>query len=251
MSVTGSGKVAWVTGVNQGIGAQLMKQLLDAGIRVVGVDHRHDSLPAHLRSLVHLCDVGDGARVRELCARLLPEAPPDYFINVAAVLRMGAHEQLSEAHWLETFAVNVHAPYHFLSCLTPHFRQRRAGSIVMVSSNAARVPRMGMAAYGASKAALTHFSKAVALELAGDGVRVNTVSPGSTLTPMQYALWTDAQSEQRTLQGNLAQFKSGIPLNRIANPEDIANAVLFLISDQAAHITLHDLVVDGGATLGM
>ena len=107
-----------------------------------------------------------------------------------------------------------------------------------------------MAAYGASKAALTSFSKTVGLELAEYGVRVNVISPGSTATPMLSQLWKDALGEKKTIAGNLSQFKVGIPLQKVANTEDIANAVIFLISDQASHITMHDLVIDGGATLG-
>ena len=107
-----------------------------------------------------------------------------------------------------------------------------------------------MSAYGASKSALTYFSKTVALELAQFGIRVNIVSPGSTATAMQYQLWTNTDGEQNTITGNLEQFKVGIPLKKIAKVNDIANAVMFFISDQSSNITMHDLVIDGGASLG-
>ena len=106
-----------------------------------------------------------------------------------------------------------------------------------------------MAAYCASKAALVSLSHCVGLELAAYGVRCNVVSPGSTATPMLQAMLADAAAVERTIAGLPAQFKLGIPLGKIASPGEVANAVLFLASAQASHITLQDLVIDGGATL--
>jgi len=118
-----------------------------------------------------------------------------------------------------------------------------------VSSNAARVPRMQMAAYAASKAALTSLIRTAGLELASCGVRCNLVSPGSTDTAMQRGMWADDNGRARTIAGLPEQFKLGIPLQKIATPDEVANTVLFLASDLASHITLQDIVVDGGATL--
>lgn len=97
------------------------------------------------------------------------------------------------------------------------------------------------------------FTKCLGLEVASRGVRCNTVSPGSTLTDMQRALWTASTDQEeatrRVIEGDLATHRTGIPLGRIADPADIADAVVFLVSDRARHITMHDLYVDGGATL--
>ncbi|MCE1187301.1 MAG: SDR family oxidoreductase, partial [Rhodocyclales bacterium] len=98
--------------------------------------------------------------------------------------------------------------------------------------------------------ALVSFSHCVALELAPFGVRCNVVSPGTTDTPMLRGMGLDAEGIRRTVAGLPAQFKLGIPLAKAATPLDIAQAVVFLASPQAGHITLQDLVVDGGATLG-
>jgi len=110
-----------------------------------------------------------------------------------------------------------------------------------------------MAAYAASKAAATMFTRCLGLELAEFGIRCNIVSPGSTDTDMQRALWPDDRSEAEAVagvvRGSLPDFRVGIPLGRLAAPADIADAVLFLVSEQARHITMHDLYVDGGATL--
>lgn len=245
-----SKKIAWVTGVNQGMGAQIMQQLIAQNIYVVGFDLSINNLVNSDHYEVHQCDVRDSSQISNLCQKLLKTSPPDYFINTAGVLHLDGHDTLSEDAWLQTFEVNTFAPFYFLKHLSPHFRTQRSGSIVMVSSNSAHTPRINMAAYGASKAAFTSFSKTAGLELAEYGVRLNIVSPGSTATPMLRQLWKDESGEQKTIRGNLEQYKVGIPLQKIALTEDIANAVMFLISDQASHITMHDLVIDGGATLG-
>jgi 2,3-dihydro-2,3-dihydroxybenzoate dehydrogenase len=107
-----------------------------------------------------------------------------------------------------------------------------------------------MSAYGASKAALKSLALTVGLELAASGVRANLVSPGSTDTDMQRTLWTSSDAEQKRIAGFGEQFKLGIPLGKIARPEEVASTILFLASDYASHITLQDIVVDGGSTLG-
>lgn len=126
-----------------------------------------------------------------------------------------------------------------------------AGSIVVLSSNAAPTPRTAMAEYAASKAAATSYARSVGLAVAGHGIRVNIVSPGSTLTPMLTGMWSSDADHERVLTGTPEQFRLGIPLGRIADPADIASTVVFLLSDAARHITMHDLRVDGGATLDM
>lgn len=130
------------------------------------------------------------------------------------------------------------------------FRRQRGGAIVTVASDAAHTPRIGMSAYGASKAALKSPALTVGLELAGCGVRCNLVSPGSTDTDMQRTLWVSDDAEQQRIRGFGEQFKLGIPLGKIARPQEIANTILFLASSHASHITLQDIVVDGGSTLG-
>ncbi|MGL4409755.1 MAG: SDR family oxidoreductase, partial [Zoogloea sp.] len=159
-------------------------------------------------------------------------------------------DSLSLEDWHACFDVNVGGPFHLLRRLVPGFKARASGAIVNIASNAAHVPRLGMAAYCASKAALVSFSHCVALELAPFGVRCNVVSPGTTDTPMLRGMGLDAEGIRRTVAGLPAQFKLGIPLAKAATPLDIAQAVVFLASPQAGHITLQDLVVDGGATLG-
>jgi 2,3-dihydro-2,3-dihydroxybenzoate dehydrogenase len=126
---------------------------------------------------------------------------------------------------------------------------RKRGAIVNVSSNAATTPRASMGAYAASKAAVTQMTRCLGLELAEHGIRCNIVSPGSTDTEMQRAMWRTGSSAERVIEGSLADYRLGIPLRKIAQADDIVDSILFLLSDRASHITLHDLRVDGGATL--
>lgn len=242
------GRRIWVTGAGQGIGRAVAEGFARLGGEVVGLDRAFPE--CDYGYCTHVLDVGDAGAVRQTCAELLaPGQGIDVFASVAGILRLGAIEELSLADWDDSLRVNVSGPFYLLRELLPRFRAQGRGAVVAVSSNATRVPRMQMAAYAASKAALTSLIRTAGLELAGCGVRCNLVSPGSTDTAMQRGMWTDDSGRARTIAGLPEQFKLGIPLQKIATPDEVANTVLFLASDLASHITLQDIVVDGGATL--
>lgn len=242
------GRRIWVTGAGQGIGRAVAEGFARLGGEVVGLDRAFPACDYGYRT--HVLDVGDAAAVRQACAELLaPGQGIDVLASVAGILRLGAIEALSLADWDDSLRVNVSGAFYLLRELLPRFRAQGRGAVVAVSSNATRVPRMQMAAYAASKAALTSLIRTAGLELASCGVRCNLVSPGSTDTAMQRGMWADDSGRARTIAGLPEQFKLGIPLQKIATPEEVANTVLFLASDLASHITLQDIVVDGGATL--
>lgn len=254
MKLTGfEGTIALVTGAGGGIGAALVEQLRDSGCIVVATDRVAPENVAgagqpnvHARAL----DVTDPIAVDALVAEVETGIGPIGFgINVAGVLHTGTVADTDDAQWRRVFAVNTDGVFHVSRALARVMSPRRGGAIVTVSSNAAGVPRHGMAAYAASKAASTMFTRCLGLELAPLGIRCNIVAPGSTLTPMQTGMWVDGQGEQRVIEGTLETYKAGIPLQKLARPEDIANAVMFLLSDQAGHVAMSDLYVDGGATL--
>lgn len=195
-------------------------------------------------------DVTDRTAVGDVVAAVEAEdGPIGILVNVAGVLHAGHAVDTDDDAWDRTFAVNTTGVFLVSRAVARRMRPRGTGSIVTVASNAAGVPRVGMAAYGASKAASASFTRSLGLELAPHGIRCNVVAPGSTDTAMQRALWTDDDAEARTIAGDPATFRAGIPLGRIAAPDDVADAVRFLVSDRARHITMHDLYVDGGATL--
>nr|WP_231099659.1 2,3-dihydro-2,3-dihydroxybenzoate dehydrogenase [Stutzerimonas stutzeri] len=242
------GRRIWVTGAGRGIGRAVAEGFARLGGEVVGLDRAFPERDYGYRTRV--LDVGDAAAVRQACAELLaPGQGIDVLASVAGILRLGAIEELSLADWDDSLRVNVSGPFYLLRELLPRFRAQGRGAVVAVSSNATRVPRMQMAAYAASKAALSSLIRTAGLELASCGVRCNLVSPGSTDTAMQRGMWADDNGRARTIAGLPEQFKLGIPLQKIATPDEVANTVLFLASDLASHITLQDIVVDGGATL--
>ncbi|ELJ7525913.1 2,3-dihydro-2,3-dihydroxybenzoate dehydrogenase EntA [Salmonella enterica] len=244
-----SDKTVWVTGTGKGIGYATALAFVDAGARVFGFDREFTQ--ENYPFATEVMDVADAAQVAQVCQRVLQKTPRlDVLVNAAGILRMGATDALSVDDWQQTFAVNVGGAFNLFSQTMAQFRRQQGGAIVTVASDAAHTPRIGMSAYGASKAALKSLALTVGLELAGCGVRCNVVSPGSTDTDMQRTLWVSEDAEQQRIRGFGEQFKLGIPLGKIARPQEIANTILFLASDLASHITLQDIVVDGGSTLG-
>ncbi|ASS75857.1 2,3-dihydro-2,3-dihydroxybenzoate dehydrogenase [Tumebacillus algifaecis] len=253
------GRVVLVTGAAQGIGAAVARAFVEAGEFVVAVDKNSaglDQIMAELnlegkRAAAFPLDVSDKVAVEAVVEQIERDLGPiEILVNVAGLLRMGPIDMLRDEDWEETFAVNVSGVFYVSRSVIRRMVPRQSGSIVTVGSNAASVPRMHMAAYASSKAAVTMFTKCLGLENAQHHIRCNVVSPGSTDTEMQRSMWTDANGADAVIVGSLASYKLGIPLQKLASPSDIADAVLFLASDRASHITMHDLRVDGGATLG-
>lgn len=242
------GRRALVTGAASGIGRRIAERLVEGGAEVIGLDLRPvQGVPFRIVQI----DLADPLQVAAVSDRLQVEADHlDVLVNAAGILRVGAAEALTQDDWRVCMDVNAGGVFHLLQHWIPVFKRQRRGSIVTVSSNAAHVPRMGMTAYCASKAAVSALSRCVGLELAPYGVRCNLVSPGSTDTPMLAGMLGDPAGKERLIAGLSEVFKLGIPLAKIATPDDVADAVLYLASDQAGHVTLQDIVVDGGATLG-
>lgn len=246
-------KVVWVTGAARGIGYAVAMHFHQLGAQVIGLDKdfggaREAGAPYPFST--YDVDIANPDQVKAVTQRILSDVPCiDVLANVAGTLRMGKAESLTLDDWHTCLNVNASGAFYLLQQLIPVFKQQRHGAVVTVSSNAAHVPRQHMTAYCASKAALSSLAHCVALELAPYGIRCNLVSPGSTDTQMQRSLWHSEDAEQRTIAGFPEQFKLGIPLGKIAQPEEVANVVVFLASDLASHVTMQDIVVDGGATL--
>ncbi|MCJ1678536.1 2,3-dihydro-2,3-dihydroxybenzoate dehydrogenase [Streptomyces sp. APSN-46.1] len=254
------GKTALVTGAAGGIGEAVVRALASRGVRVAAVDLNAERLRASAKAAVedglHVtafpADVTRSSEVDEVVAEIESELGPiDYLVNAAGVLRMGQARTLSDEEWAVTFAVNTTGVFFMSRAVVNRMVARGSGALVTVASNAAGTARADMSAYAASKAAATMFTKCLGLEIAKYGIRANLVAPGSTDTPMLTSMWADESHALVSIDGNPETFRVGIPLGKLAQPQDVADAVVFLLSDAASHITMHDLTVDGGAALGV
>ncbi|HGS5166254.1 TPA: 2,3-dihydro-2,3-dihydroxybenzoate dehydrogenase [Vibrio harveyi] len=252
-------KLCLVTGAGQGIGLACTKSLLEQGATMIACDMTQalleefkQSLPKkqQARTLLLPFDLANTTAVQYACHYLAQDKLiPDYVITCAGALHLGSVLELPPEALIKTLDVNLKGTMLLTQQLAKLLVQNnKKGAIVAVGSNAADTPRVNMSAYCSSKAGLHMWMQCLGLELAAYGIRCNIVSPGSTRTPMQEQMWNESYGERETIQGNLASHRIGIPLNKIAETKDITNAIEFLLSEKAGHITMHDLRVDGGAT---
>ena len=248
-------RVAIVTGAAHGIGRAICVELAREGARVWAVDVRGAELNA-TRSAVDavaagacretVLDVRDAQAVSALVARVIETAGRiDILVNTAggvAGQTMRPIDEVSDADWREIFAINLDGAFHFTRAVAPAMKRRRGGAIVNISSGAGRSYSLtGIQAYASAKAGLIGFTRQTARELGTFGIRVNSVAPGFLRSnPASEAQWQAmGDAGQRALIESIA-------LRRLGTPEDIARAVRFFVSDDAAWITGQTISVDGG-----
>lgn len=234
------GKTILITGSSRGIGAATARLAKQYGAKVI---LHAKSETAELRSLAaelnapHVyCDLADAAATKETLGTL---TDIDILINNAGVNPSKTFAELTPTDWQDIFAVNVFGVVHASQAVLPAMQKRRSGSIVNISSIKGYGFVSGKPAYAASKAAVMRITTSMAEEYALYTIRVNSVAPGFTETEMT------ARSLSPTIQGQI----DTIPLKRMATPEEIAEAVLFLASDKARYITGQVLAVDGGYSI--
>jgi 2,3-dihydro-2,3-dihydroxybenzoate dehydrogenase len=250
-----------VTGGASGIGRATALSLLGDGHRVAVADVTGPSLAAFRRevaprfpddALAIDTDVTDEEQVDAVFGRAVEAFGPIDGVVASAGIRMARTSlvDLSAATWDNVINVNLRGTFLVDRAAARHLRGR-SGSIVNIASVSAKVARPGQAAYAVSKAAVVHLTHVLALEAAADGVRVNAVCPGTTATPMiELAQRQDSDDLLRErVHGSLAGWRPGIPLRRVATADEQADAIRFLLSDRARHVTGQVLYVDGGETV--
>ncbi|CRM14731.1 2,3-dihydro-2,3-dihydroxybenzoate dehydrogenase [Pseudomonas sp. 37 R 15] len=244
-----------VTGAAQGIGAAITRLLLQEGADVFALDNNAQALAALAdeqrspRLHPKVVDITRPHEVEVAIAAIDNQYPLTGLVNNAGVLVAKSIATTSAEEWQTTFEVNVHGTFFVSRAVASRMAERGQGAIVTVASNAGSTPRINMGAYCSSKAAAAMLTRCIGLEFAAQGIRCNVVSPGSTRTSMLATIAGEGpQTEQRIIAGDPGQYRLGIPLQKIAEPQDIAAVVAFLLSGDANHITLQNLVVDGGAT---
>lgn len=242
-----TGSTVVVTGAAGGIGSAVARRLADRGLNIVRSDLRGDR-----EAGVVACDVTDRADIERLFDEVIARhGRVTHVVHAAGVLRTGRATELAVGAIELMVGVNVLGTINVLSAAARRMLEAgSAGSLVTVTSNAARLPRAGMATYAATKSASEQFTRSLGLELARHGIRANCVAPGSTYTPMLEEMWAGVDRSREVVAGSLDDFKPGIPLGRVGEADDVADLVEFLLSEDARHLTLQSVTVDGGAALG-
>lgn len=251
-------KVVILTGAASGIGRSTAILLAKEGAIQVLSDIDEKGLKETLslirdgkdRTTIQKVDVRKAAEVKQMIdAAVRKYGRLDVLIANAGVVRVGRIEDFSDTDYDLLIDVNLKGTYYCCKYAVPHFKKQRSGAIITLASVAAHIGQVNHANYCSTKAGVLGFTRALALDLAPYGVRVNSVSPGATDTPMLVSDVTK-QARERGVSFEVVkkEFEQEGIMGRWATPDEVANGILFLASDESSYMTGSDLRIDGGWT---
>lgn len=238
------GRRVLVTGAGSGIGLSITRKLMARGAEVIAVDLRTDDVPSD--ALRVSMDVSNEDQIRQSLAEIAHVGPIDTLFNNAGIGSTKSVIDCDVDEWDRVFGVNVRGTFLMSKHLLPSMLERKFGVIVNTASAAGLIGLPDRAAYCASKGAVIALTKQIAVQWAADGIRCNSVCPGTVDSPWVARLMDEAEDPAARRE----QLIGRQPLGRLGTPDEIAEAAIYLASDAASFITGTDLVIDGGITAG-
>lgn len=246
-----SGKVALVTGGARGIGRAICEAMADAGATVAVADLHEDTAIETAHAIGGMALALDVTCFETLAARMSDVEAAlggiDILVNNAGTFNMASIDKITIEDYRCQYDVNVGGTIFACQAVVPFMRKRGGGSIINFSSQAGRRGEPNIAIYCSTKAAVISVTQSLALELAGDNIRVNAIAPGVIDTPMWDVVDAQfAEYEKKPKGQKKREVGEAVPLGRMGDPRDVADPCVFLASDAARYITAQTLNVDGG-----